>query len=266
MKYVNGNKLEKLKINQYNTYFVIDFDKTITTNSSQDSWSVSGILLGEDFKKNMDELYKIYRPIELDYKIEVKEKEKAMRVWYEQCMSLYFKYNLTEEKIKISVQKSKMEFREGAKEFLQNAYYKSIPIVILSAGIGNVIEQFLNENECYFENMYIISNFFEFDKEGKVQEFDNSKIIHTSNKTMNGKIPQSFQEKLKSRRYKILIGDLREDENMVEKEEWDTTLKIGILKPETENMLEQYKSTFDIVLTEKEASFKDLQLDLSNIF
>ena len=41
MKYINNNKQEKFKINKQNTYLVIDFDKTITSNQSQDSWAAS---------------------------------------------------------------------------------------------------------------------------------------------------------------------------------------------------------------------------------
>lgn len=255
MKYINTDKLEKLKINEDNVYFVLDFDKTITAKESEDSWSVSGRLLGEEFAKEIDELYIKYRPIELDYIITIEEKENAMVEWYSKCMHLYYKYHLTEEKLKKSVKESNLIFRDGAKEFLKKANEKSIPIVILSAGIGNVIEEFLRLNDCYYDNIYIISNFMKFDKNGKVKEFNNLNMIHTMNKTMKNKLPEYFLEKTINRIYKILIGDLKEDENMVEKEEWDTTLKIGILENETEEMLKIYTKAFDIVLTEEDALF-----------
>ena len=184
MRYINTNQLEKLKINKNNVYVAIDFDKTITTGESIDSWSVAGSLLGENFAKELNGFYKIYRPIELDYKIELEEKEKAMIEWYQKCMNLYYKYHLTQEKLAASIQKSNLIFRDGAKEFLQKAYQENIPIIILSAGIGNVIEQFLKETNCYFDNIYIIGNFIEFDENGNMKKFDHSKIVHTLNKTM----------------------------------------------------------------------------------
>lgn len=255
MKYINTNKLEKLKINKDNVYLVIDFDKTITAEEGDDSWAVSGKLLGEDFAKEINTLYKKYRPIEIDYKISIQEKEKAMVEWYGKCMNLYDKYHLTQEKLKQSVQESNLIYREGAKEFLQKAYQEKIPIIILSAGIGNVIEQFLRETNCYFDNIYIISNFMEFDENGKVKKFDNSKMIHTLNKTMKGKLPNKYAEKIKNKTYKILMGDLKEDEKMIEKEEWDTTLKVGILDKEKEERLKVYQEAFDIVLTGQDATF-----------
>ena len=51
MKYINTSKLEKLKITNENTYIVMDFDKTITTGESLDSWAIAAKLLGEDIKK-----------------------------------------------------------------------------------------------------------------------------------------------------------------------------------------------------------------------
>ena len=102
--------------------------------------------------------------------------------------------------------------------------------------------------------MYIISNFIEFDDNGKVTNFDDSKMIHTLNKTMNGHLPEEFIEKVKNRKYKILIGDLIEDIKMIDEKEEGTTLRIGILTKEMENEenLELYKERFDVVLTEEE--------------
>ena len=164
MKYINTDKLERLEINKQNVYIVIDFDKTITATNSADSWNASGCLLGNNFKKDMNELYKFYAPIELDYTLSFEEKEKYMIEWYEKCMDLYYKYKLTKDNLNQSIQSSDLIFRRGAKEFIKRAYTENIPIVILSAGIGNVIKQFLKDNDCYFDNMYIISNFIEFNE------------------------------------------------------------------------------------------------------
>lgn len=57
---------------------------------------------------------------------------------------------------------------------------KKVPVIILSAGIGNAIETFLNNEKCYYDNIYIISNFIEF-KEDKMQKFTAS-LIHSMNK------------------------------------------------------------------------------------
>ena len=47
------------------------------------------------------------------------EKNKAMEAWYNECMNLYYTYNLTKEKLEKLVNTSKLSFRKGAKEFLR---------------------------------------------------------------------------------------------------------------------------------------------------
>lgn len=257
MIYINDRK--KLELNEKNLYVVIDFDKTITSYESIDSWDASANpnFIDNRLEKEMNELYEKYRPIEMDYDISKEDKLKAMQIWYSECMDLYYKYNLTKEQMKKSIQNSDVRFRNGAKELLKSLHDKNIPVIILSAGIGNTIEQFLKDNNCLFDTMFIISNFIEFDENGKVKKFDNSKMIHTLNKTINGHLPIKFQEKIRDKKYKVLIGDLIEDIKMVDEKEIDTTLRIGILNDEMKNREKLYKENFDIVITE-EISLKEL--------
>ena len=122
-----------------------------------------------------------------------------------------------------------------------------------------MIKHFLKDTNCYFDNIYIISNFIEFDEEGKVKKFDNSKIVHSLNKTMEKKINKKNLDTIKDKTYKVLIGDLIEKQNMVEPSKWDTTLKIGILEFEEETNLKKYQEAFDIVLTKEDATFNKIE-------
>ena len=72
MKYLNNEKIKKIKLDKNNMYVVIDFDRTITSNESADSWDATGLELGEEFNKKLGDLYKKYRPVELDYTITFK--------------------------------------------------------------------------------------------------------------------------------------------------------------------------------------------------
>lgn len=89
-------------------------------------------------------------------------------------------------------------------------------------------------------------------------KFDNSKMIHSLNKKMEGHLPEEISKKLYDRKYKILVGDLCEDEKMIAKEEWHNTLKIGILNKKIKENLRTYQSKFDIVLTEENADLSIL--------
>ena len=130
MRYVNEEKISKIKLTKTNFYVAIDFDKTITASNSEDSWASSGKLLGEEFKEKLYELYYKYGPIEQDYKISFEEKYKAMDEWYYGCMNLYYKYGLTQEKLSHSIDMSNIMFRKGAQEFLHKMYTNNIPVII----------------------------------------------------------------------------------------------------------------------------------------
>ena len=249
MRYLNEEKLDKIKLDANNMYVVIDFDRTITAKDSQDSWDAAAIMLGEEFTKKSYELYQKYRPIEQDYTITYKEKNRAMEIWYKSCMDLYYEYGLTKEKLEKSVEKSGLKFRNGIKEFLKEMYEKNVPVIICSAGIGNVIEIYLKDNNCYYENMYIISNFLTFDRNGKIEEYRN-KLIHTMNKTVNGNLPKEIQDKLEGRQYKLLLGDTIEDKQMLDESEMSNTITVGFLNDKIEQNLELYKKEFDVCIVE----------------
>ena len=197
-----------------------------------------------------------YEPIELNHTIPVEEKEKHMEKWYGDCMDLYYQYKLTQEKLEQSIKQSNLIFRQGAKEILQKCHKENIPVIILSAGIGNVIEQFLKANNCYTDNMYITSNFIEFKSDGSMKKFDHSKMIHTLNKTMSGHLPKEIQQKIQDKEYAILMGDMVEDEKMIEESKWEKTIKIGFLNKKLEENLPIYLKHFDIVLTKEDATFE----------
>lgn len=259
MEYLNKEKIEKLNINSSNLVIVLDFDRTITASNSMDSWDASGLLLGDDFKEKLEKLYIKYRPIELDYKISKEEKARKMEKWYKQCLDLYEEYNLSKQKLEESVEKSKLIFRKGAKEFLNNAIEKEIPVVILSAGIGNVIELFLKKNNLLGKNFEIISNFLQFDEKGNIKPFK-GKLIHTTNKELNIiDLRKDLKEELSSRKYRILVGDMIEDEKMVPKEEWNKTIKIAFLDVNIKENMELYKESFDVVLTNEDSSFNKIR-------
>ena len=258
MKYIENYQKRKIELNAENMYVVMDFDGTVTQYKHSDSWDVAGQELGEEFKKELVNLFDIYRPIELDYNISYEEKAKAMEEWYKKCIDLYYEYGLTQKKLDNSILGCELNFRDNAKEFFEYMYKNNIPVIILSAGIGNVIEGFLKNNNCYFDNIYIISNFIEFNENGNMNKF-NGKIINSTNKKLDVNKIQNWKEKekLEKRKYKLLLGDLIEDKNMVNPSEWDTTISIGFLEQGLEN-LPFFEKAFDIVLSKEDANYKNV--------
>ena len=259
MKYINKEKLEKMNINSKNVYFILDFDYTITDEKGQDSWAACSNkdVMGKEIVDEMDELYKINKPIEIDYTIDRQKKEKIVEKWYLDVMNLYEKYHMTKDKLNKSVEKANLIFRKGAKECLKWTASKNIPVIIVSAGVGNTIEKFLMDNDCYYNNMFIISNFLKFDEYGNIKKFED-KIIHSMNKNMEEKLPKNLQEKLSKKKYKILIGDILGDKDMAGSQDEDTIVKIGMVNNSKIETFEIFKKYFDIVASKQDASFEIL--------
>lgn len=258
MKYINTNKLEEIKIKDDNYYVVLDFDKTITSKNSFDSWTavIDFDIYGEKCKKELEELNAKYEPIEIDYTLEEKTKERYMIEWYQKSMDLLYQYGLTGSNLRKALQKNKLEFRKGAKEFFKRLKEKGIPVIILSAGIGNVIEEVLKKEGCYFTNIHIISNFIEF-KEDKMQKFTGT-IIHSMNKRIEGSLPEKWQDTINSKSYAILCGDIIEDTKMIS-ENKDKTITIGFLNKKIEENLPVYNQIYDIILTKEDATFYEVE-------
>ncbi len=262
MIYVNNeNKINilKEKINKHNVCVFMDYDKTMTSNESEDSWDViaNKKVMGEAISNDANTYYEKYGFVEFNYNMNEKEREKYIIKWYDECMDLYYQYGLTKEKLKLSIHNSKIVFREGVKELLFQLYKQNIPVIILSAGIGNVIQEVLKDRNCYYENITIISNFIQFNEKGEMVKFSNH-MIHSLNKNIDKVENPNIKEMIKNKEYRIVIGDLVEDIHMMGNYEEEKSLKIGFLNKNIKENLEIYKKNFDIVLT-KENNFYDIE-------
>jgi len=259
MIHVNEKAKEKIDyLDLERLYVVADFDKTITHNDSDSSWGIleRSNLINEEYTKKSLEMYEYYHPIEFDFDMDTELKDKLMYKWWTLNIELFVKYELKEEVVKNATQNmNEMKFREGGKEFLKKMHEKNIPVIIISAGIGNFIEQFLKQQDSFFPNIHILSNFISF--ENGIATGVCETIIHSQNKNIVA-LTEEIKAKLDNRDKVLLLGDNLADIKMVPEEQRENTIRIGFLNfNETEN-LEKFKTHFDIVCTE-ETNFHDLE-------
>ncbi len=221
-----------------------DFDETITEPDSATSWSIlthSG-LMPEEFVEKRNILYDYYRKVERDLNKPQVLRRKAMEEWYKMMLELLIEYKLSEIIIKEAVRRTDlMYFRGYGKELLS----LGIPVIIVSAGIGNVIEEFLRFHGC-LENVIIIANYLYFE-DGIVSGYSEN-IIHSANKD-EIIYPEKVQNLLMDRPNCIVIGDSIGDIKMIPKENLEKAIKIGFLNNCIEKYLSRYTEHFDIVYT-----------------
>ena len=241
MKYISSKKIDNIKLTKENFYILIDFDRTLTKGNSISGWRVlyhSG-LLGGDFTKRYDEIHN--------------QHHETWEYRFKAYINLLREKGLDNEIIKDAVKDTKLELRDGAKEFLLQMYNLNIPVIIISCSLKNVIKEYLKFNNCYYNNIFIYSNYYDIEDNGKNDIYEvtpHSKSRITFSKELN--------EIIKTMDYALLFGDIVDDVNMVSKDKLNTTITVGFLDKKIEENLELYKSTFDIVLTDN-ANFKEIE-------
>lgn len=244
MIYINNKeKVNNLK-EPTNFYVITDFDRTLTTRNSEPSMGVIPQYIGGECLKKRTEIFEYYRPIELDYKMQVDEKEQIMIEWAQKSFKLLSDY-ITEEKINKALENADIHLRDGVKEFLEKMKNKNIPVIVMSSGVGNIVKTFLEKENCLFDNIEIVSNFFKFTNGKTSIDFEN--LMATSRKEYK-KIPKEIKNKIQEKENALLFGDLIEDLKMLDLKKEENTLTFGFLDANVEENLERYNNSFDVVL------------------
>ncbi len=240
-------------------HVLADFDRTLTCGLI-DGKKPTAILaqirnsnhLGPEYATTAHALYEYYFPIEHSPTMPKEEKNSAMREWWEKHFKLLTDNGLTKQIMDSVVAKRTLRLRVGIDTFLDWLNEKNIPLVIISAAPGYMLEQYLRQEGRLYENVHVIANEMIFDSVGNLIGI-NEPIIHSLNKydiTLE-KFPMF--EKIENRKNVLLLGDQIDDVGMITGFPFKTLLKIGFLNEllgeEDPEKLKKYSENYDIVLT-----------------
>ena len=237
-------------------HILADFDRTLIKAfiNGKEVPSMLSVLREEgyltpEYPEKAKALFNKYHAIEIDVNLPKEEKKKAMKEWWTKHFELLIKSGLNKKDIEKAVNSGNLKFREGAKEFFTALKEIGIPLVIMSSsGLGgDAIKMFLEKEGCFFPNVHIIGNVFEWDEKGSAAGVKEP-IIHGMNKDETTLQNFPVFEKIKNRRNVLLMGDSLDDVGMVEGFEYDNLIKIGFLNSNVEENLEKYKEIFDVVI------------------
>ncbi|MFA5188617.1 MAG: haloacid dehalogenase-like hydrolase [Patescibacteria group bacterium] len=235
-------------------HVLADFDRTLT-GAFIEGQKVSTVIaqfrqsgyLTPDYALKAHELYNTYRPIEIDPKVSKNEKIAKMHEWWQKHFALLVSNGLNKKVMDEIVSKRALKFRAGALDFIDSLHENNIPLVIMSAGPGDMISQYLKQEGRLYNDIHIIANFFDFDKEGKVIKIKEP-IIHSLNKKeIFVKDFPAFKD-VKERKNVILLGDGVDDIDMIEGFDYDNLIKIGFLNENVEGNLPEFKKKFDVII------------------
>ncbi|CAL8108299.1 unnamed protein product [Calicophoron daubneyi] len=240
---------------------VSDFDQTMSKYWHNGALVVSchGVIkadpeLTEEAKQKLKQGDKKYLPIEFDPNLSNAEKIPFMLDWWTNAHKTIVDCKLHRDILARTVKECSVELREGLSDFMGLLQKYGIPLLIFSAGIGDVIELLLQDRSLYTENVRVISNFMEFNEDGVLVGF-REPLIHTFNKSANSVANDHFAQLSSERRNVLLIGDSIGDVNMADGAVDEdpagtsgTVLRVGFLNGLVEASLEKYQSLYDIVL------------------
>jgi 5'-nucleotidase len=239
-----------------NLFVVSDFDRTLTKAklknkkiSSMVALLREGNYLSDEYAQKAKNLFKKYHPFEIDMDISFEDKNSKMHEWWTKHNKLFVKYGLSKKIIQKIVHDRKVGLREGTKLFLKSLHLNNIPLFIISASsFGDIIDDYLVKNKSYYDNTKIITNFFEYDKNGMVTK-SKDPVITTTNKFLAvNEFIFDFKGINGKKKNIMLLGDNHEDENMADTLYYEDILKVGFLNEEIDERVDDYKRVYDVVI------------------
>ncbi|KAI1887358.1 hypothetical protein AGOR_G00189480 [Albula goreensis] len=249
-----------------NTLQVIsDFDMTLTRFSYNGKRCPTchnildnSKLISEECKEKLKDLLNTYYPIEIDSGRSVEEKLPLMVEWWTKAHALLVQQRIRKDLLALVVRESDAKLREGYNVFFDQLQEHSIPLLIFSAGIGDVLEEVIRQAGVFYPNVKVFSNYMDFDESGALRAFK-GELIHIYNKREGALLNSGHFQELRARHNVLLLGDSLGDLTMADGvHSTENILKIGYLNDKVEERREAYLKAFDIVLE------KDETMDIAN--
>jgi len=246
-------------------YWVCDFDRTVTRcflDNGERSLDCHDILasipkITHHCKTCMEEMMEYYYPIEIHPTMTREEKIPYMVEWYTKVNFLLQDQNLTRADVAHAVKSCKsFKLRDGVEEAFGLAYTKGIPLIIVSAGLGNVIEEVIRQrirmpvqtdvegganhdaSSNDWPNVRVLSNTILWDEDGHQCGFSEP-LIHMYNKSLQD-APDTIKTMLEGRKVGLLSGDSTGDLTMAHGIDSTDVLRVGFLNEKVEERLPKY--------------------------
>ncbi|KAI4885673.1 hypothetical protein NFI96_028254 [Prochilodus magdalenae] len=215
-------------------------------------------LISDDCKSKLSDLLAHYYPIKIDSSLSEKEKVPLMVEWWTRAHDLLVQQQIRKDKLAEVVRESDAMLRDGYQVFFNSLKQHSIPLLIFSAGLGDILEEVIKHNGVFHPNVRVFSNYMEFDENGVLRAFK-GQLIHTFNKREGALLNPDQFEQLQDRPNILLLGDSMGDLKMADGvQNVQNILRIGYLNDKVEERREAYVSSYHIVLE------KDETLDVPN--
>ncbi|RDD39621.1 Cytosolic 5'-nucleotidase 3A [Trichoplax sp. H2] len=235
--------------------FITDYDWTLTYRMykgeiAATSFGVidSNPLVDKKIRDAAESLRDYYYGIEISDKYTFEEKTAYMATWWKEAEKLMVSANIYRNDLSKLLKVSSIRLREGTDELMATLKRHNIPVLILSAGLGDIIREGFHQQSMFYENMEILSNMMIYSDDGSLIGFQED-VIHSFDKTRASEHNSSYFKKNKERYNLILMGDTEGDLNMADGIDYlRNQVSIGFLNTKVNELLDSYKAKYDIVI------------------
>jgi 2-hydroxy-3-keto-5-methylthiopentenyl-1-phosphate phosphatase len=260
--YIDDNTKEKLqKLKLGSIYFLINFDNVLTDGNSCDTWSVitNNMKLKKRFVKKFADLNNKFVSTELDTGADLEDRRTTLKHIWRQKIDLLRELEIDDKKItKFMSKQDNLKIRDGVREFFSFTHENEIPVIIISDGIFEIIQSFLNYNKCNYDNIHIVSNNLFYDS----QSIQND-VVCSLNKN-ESIINDNIKKEIKDRKVSILLASAINDINILSKEKLNDSIKIDFLDKFINENFDTFLNYFNIICTHN-TSFDVLLAQLKQI-
>uniref|UniRef100_A0A3Q2HSA6 5'-nucleotidase, cytosolic IIIB n=1 Tax=Equus caballus TaxID=9796 RepID=A0A3Q2HSA6_HORSE len=145
-------------------------------------------IISEECRKELKMLLHHYYPIEIDPHRTIKEKLPHMVEWWTKAHNLLCQQKIRKSQIAQVVRESNAMLREGYKTFFNTLYQNNVPLFIFSAGIGDILEEIIQQMKVFHPNIHIVSNYMDFDEdveERRERYMDSYDIVLEKDETLD---------------------------------------------------------------------------------
>lgn len=226
---------------------VSDFDCTLTYHrldgisaGSSAAFRRSGIF-GEEYNRRSTEMANKYRAFETDTSLDRAEWSRLMEEWVLSIFRLKLEYGLSLVQVDWVANIVRSCLRPGVIDFVRRLDAVGVPVTILSAGWGDVIQRAFGL--WTLAHLDVIANRYVFDGHRVVGL--SQPVIHPGNKSFPLLLER--QKMGAEAENVVLLGDSLPDARMVEDGSFHHVIRVGFLNGREESR-SQYEKAYDVVI------------------
>mmetsp|Transcript_27845 Transcript_27845/g.71345 ORF Transcript_27845/g.71345 Transcript_27845/m.71345 type:complete len:314 (+) Transcript_27845:125-1066(+) len=229
---------------------ITDFDATITAGDADQCHDLMGKspLLSKAFREEFAPLLDWTTNAAIDG-VE----------WWDKAHELMLKHGMPpRSRLPGLVRDAFMPPRPGALQMLEKLAKMNVPVLIVSAGLSDVIEEFLRQHDALTENVTVCSNRLNYGADSVPQSVSPSQPVTSFTKAAAYRMAGAFFRHWNNRRMILVLGDSVTDIDAAHEVPYDECLSVGFLNSRPATSMTKYADTFDAVVLGNGGSLQPL--------